>query len=428
MRTKWLPGIMALVLAMAPQGRAWGQGLTGLFSEGVPGYGTAPGVTVLSRARTGRDLDAHHAGAFLITPGLEQSVGYDDNVLSGASRRGSWMVGTRPSLLIASGWSRDAFGAYFSAADTRYPSQPQQSRTDGTASVGGAIDVGRDRLTLSAAHLSQHENRSELDALPADRPIAFRLDDARASYAAVFGRWTLTPEAEVSSRHYGDTTILGVPAGQAYRDRFMLRGGTTFRYEWAPLRNLVFVARALTQHYTAPVAGQPSLNSTGYQVLIGFDYDDDTVWRYRLLAGGETRQFASAAYQPHSAFIAEGELTWNPTALTTLRATLSRSIEDAAQEGVSGFTYTAGRLGIDHEMRRDWLISASAELRHAAYSQRGGQQSGHAVGAGLTWLANRSVRVSATYDLSGVRGAGPVSSAATGYSREVALLTLRLGL
>ena len=406
---------------------AWGSGLSDLFAEGVPGYGTAPGVTVTSRARPEAETPPLHVNGFLVKPGLEESIGYDDNVLSGPHRRGSWIVGTRPSLSIGSGWSRDAFGAYFSAADTRYPGQPQQSRTDGTASIGGAIDIGRDRLTLGAAHLSQHEDRSELASLASDRPVAFRLDDARASYAAGFGRWTLTPETEAAAWHYGDTTLLGQPARQSYRDRTMLRGGTTLRYEWAPLRNMVFVTRALSQHYTDPLPGQPSLNSTGYQALAGFDYDDDTVWRARLLVGGETRQFAAPAYRTRTALIAEGELTWNPSGMTTVRGTLSRSIEDAAQEGVSGFTYTAGKLGIDHELQRDLLVSASGALRHADYSQ-GGQQTGHGAGIGLTWLFNRSARVSATYDLNAVHGAGPLAAAATGYSREVALLTIRLGL
>jgi hypothetical protein len=125
--------------------------------------------------------------------------------------------------------------------------------------------------------------------------------------------------------------------------------------------------------------------------------------------------------------IAEGELTWNPTGMTTVRASLTRSIEDAAQEGVSGFTYTAGKLGIDHELMRDVLINASAGLRHAAYLQ-GGQQSGATVGTGITWLANRYARVSATYDLNTTRGAGPLNTAATGFARDVALMTVRLGL
>lgn len=415
----------ALILLLLQQ--ALGAGLSEIFAEGVPGFGTAPGVTVRSRARPDSETAPIHTGAFLVEPRLEATIGYDDNVLSGPDRRGSWLAGTAGSLLIGSGWSRDAFGAYFSAADTRYFGQPQQSRTDGSASVGGAIDIGRDRLTVGLAHLSQHEDRSNLNALTSDRPVAYRVDDARLSYTTRFDRLTVVPEAEISSWHYGDTTVLGQFARQGYRDRTMLRGGTTFRYEWAPLRNLVFVTRALSQRYDKPLPGQSSLNSSGYQALLGVDYDEDTVWRVRLLVGGETRQFQAPRYRSHTAMIAEGELTWNPTGMTTVRGILTRTIEDAAQEGVSGFTYTAGKLGIDHELMRDVLIAASVGLRHAAYLQ-GGQQAGESAGVGVTWLFNRYARVSATYDLNTVHGAGPLNTAATGYARDVALVTVRLGL
>ncbi len=415
----------ALILLLLQQ--ALGAGLSEIFTEGVPGYGTAPGVTVQSRARPDAEPPPNRVGGFLVKPQLEESVGYDDNVFNGPNRRGSWLVGTSGSLLIGSGWSRHAFGVFLSATDTRYLGQSLQSRTDGTVSFGGSLDIGRDKLTLGVAHLSLHENRSDLNALASDRPVGFRVDDIRLSYAAAFDRLTIVPEAELSVWHYGDTTVLGQFARQAYRDRSLLRGGTTLRYEFAPLRNVVLVARALSQRYLEPQPNRPSLNSTGYQVLVGLDYDGDTVWRARLLAGGETRRFPAAQYRAHTAMIAEGELTWNPTGMTTVRASLTRSIEDAAQEGVAGFTYTTGKLGIDHELMRDVLINASAGLRHAAYLQ-GGQQSGASFGTGATWLFNRYARVSATYDLNTARGAGPLNTAATGFARDVALMTVRLGL
>ena len=415
----------AMILLLLQQ--ALGASLSDIFADGVPGYGTQPGVTVQSRARPDAETQPIHAGAMLLRPRIEQTLGYDDNVLNGSNRRGSWLTGTSGSLLIGSGWSRDAFGMFLSAADTRYVGQPTQNRTDGSASVGGSLDIGRDRLTLGLAHLSQHEDRSALNALASERPVALRVDDARLSYTAAFNRLTLIPEAELSAWHYGDTTVLGQFARQGYRDRTMLRGGATFRYEFAPLRHAVFVARALSQHYLDPLPGQPSMNSTGYQTLLGLDYDDDTVWRARFLIGGETRQFGASQYRSHTAVIAEGDLTWNPTGMTTVRASLTRSMEDAAQEGVSGFTYMAGNLRIDHELMRDVVINASAGLRHAMFLQ-GGQQSGGSAGAGITWLFNRYARVSATYDLNTAHGSGPLNTAATGYARDVALVTVRLGL
>ena len=61
------------------------------------------------------------------------------------------------------------------------------------ASVGGRLDIGEDKLTLAAAHLAQHEDRGALDTIASDRPMAFQLDDVRASYLMTAGRWSIEP-------------------------------------------------------------------------------------------------------------------------------------------------------------------------------------------------------------------------------------------
>src|ERR1700688_2728163 len=126
--------------------------LSTYFPEGVPGYGTAPGVTVSSRARPDVDPQGIRVDSFVVHPQLEQGLGYDSNVFGGTPQRGSWIVGTHPSLLVASDWSRDSVGGYLAVDDSRYLDQPAQSTTNWTASVGGSVAIGRDQLTVSAAH------------------------------------------------------------------------------------------------------------------------------------------------------------------------------------------------------------------------------------------------------------------------------------
>jgi len=428
MRVGWKVAALALGCGFAggSAGAAW---LDTLFPPGVPGYGTEPGVTVASRLRPETQPEGVRNGAFILRPAWEQSIGYDSNVLGGPTPLGSWVVGTRPSLLVTSDWSRNALGAYVAADNRSDLNLPAQSRTNWTASLGGSIDIGRDRLTLAAAHIASHQDRTDLDALPTDSPVPFQVNDVRAAYTWSSGRWTVTPNLEFASWNFSNTSIMGVPASQAYRDRNVLQGGTTVSYELSPQRNLVFVTRAIGQNYLHPSPGQPSLNSTGYQALGGIDYDNDAVWRYRLLLGAEHRNFAAAAYPARSAPIVEGEITWMPSGMTTVTATVTRSMEDAAQEGVSGFIYTNAKLTLDHELRRDLLLQASAVLQRANFLQGGGQQTSASFGVGATWLMNRRVQLSAIYDLTAQRGSGTATLPLAGdYTRSLVLLSLRLGL
>ena len=112
--------------------------LSNYFPAGVPGYGTAPGVTVASRARPDFDPPGVRVGSFLLRPEWGEGFGYDNNVFgSNNTRRGSWLVGSRPSLLVASDWSRNSVGGYLGMDDLRYLDLSRQSRTDWTASLGG---------------------------------------------------------------------------------------------------------------------------------------------------------------------------------------------------------------------------------------------------------------------------------------------------
>jgi hypothetical protein len=427
-RSTLLRGFLALVLAICVAGKAVAELMNALFPDGVPGYGTDDGVTVQTRLHPEQMPLGVREGAFVFTPQLDQGYGYTSNALPGPYRRGSLQLVTSPSLGVASDWSRDAFGALVSVQDTRYLSLPSQSRTDATVSAGGRVDIGNDKLTVAAAHIAAHEDRSQLDTVASDRPIAFDLDDVRASYAINDGRWSIVPNVQVTNWTYDSTTLLGIPASQAYRNRLVTQGGVSVRYEFAPLRSVMLVVRAVDQEYTRTPAGQPSPDSTAYQVLAGVDYDDDSVWHLRALVGGESRRFSSPLYPKQNTLIAEASAAWSPSGLTTVTATVGRDTEDAEQEGVSGLIYSSARLTIDHEYLRNLLFRASIGLQRADFFQ-GGHQVGATAGLGITWVMNRNTRLLFTYDQTDLHGSTiPTDALVTGYSRGIGLMTLRLGL
>lgn len=402
--------------------------LSSLLPAGVPGYATQDGVTVQSRLHPELTPLGLRDGLWQFWPQLDQSVGYDSNVLPGHFHQPSWEIVSAPSLLINSDWSRNAVGAALSLQDTRYLSLPSQDRTDGTASVGGRLDIGEDQLGLNAAFLAEHEDRGEVGTLASDRPVAFKVVETTASYTATAGRWTIFPQVQISNWTYDNTTIDGVPTSQAYRDRLETQASLTIRYEWAPLRNILFVARALGQTYTETPTGQPSPDSVNTQLLGGIDYDDDAVWHWRVLIGGETVAYVSSAYSRQNNLIAEAAAGWAPTGLTTVTATVNREGADAAQQGVSGMMLTSARLTIDHEYLRNLLLQASAGLERADFFQ-GGHQSGSVFGVGCTWIMNRSMQMSVTYTQTDLHGTTSTALGLSGgYSRGLGLVTLRLRL
>ncbi len=208
------------LVCVAAYGSVRAELLTSYFPIGVPGYGAAPGVTVASRERADFDPPGIRADSFLLHPQWEEGLGYDDNVFgSSTDQRGSWLVGSHPSLLVASDWLRDSLGGYLGADDLRYLDQPRQSFTNWTAALGGGLAIGRDQLTISVAHFSLHQPRTELDAVPSDTPVPYQVNDVRAGYTIALNRMSVTPSLAFTTYRYDITTIRGLPASQAYRDR-----------------------------------------------------------------------------------------------------------------------------------------------------------------------------------------------------------------
>jgi len=173
----------------------------------------------------------------------------------------------------------------------------------------------------------------------------------------------------------------------------------------------VLVLRGTEIDYNSLPAGTPSPNSIGGTVLAGLDYAAAGVFRYRILVGYQLRSYASRDIASLSAPTVEASVIWTPTRLTTVTGTLRNDIEDAADQSITGFTYTAARLSVDHELRRNILLNAFGDIQHGAFpstsaalastvlAQSASTQNVYDGGLGVTLLLNRNMRLSARYIL-----------------------------
>jgi hypothetical protein len=413
-RTILLRSFLGLFAAVVLTGRGLAELLTALFPDLIPAFDLGDDPPV-------------HEGPWIVRPELEAGTGVASSLPAAIRRRSAPETVIAPSLGVATGWSRHAIGAGVSVRDTRFAGLPAMNRTDAAIAAGGRMDIGHDRLSLSASHTVLHEDRGQIGAVAASRPIAVTIGDVRAAYTIAAGRWTLEPSVQATKWTYGNTAVQGMPLSQSYRDRLTLRGGAALRYEMAPKRDLILVLRAAGQTYLHTPPGVASLDSTAGQILAGIDYDD-TVWRWRLLVGAENRHFASPAYPTRRTAIAEAAATWAPTGLTTVNALLARETQDAAQEGVAGLVFNAVRLTVDHEYARDLLLRLSLGWQQASFFG-GGSQSGTSVQASATKVLNRQARVVVSLSQTDLHSAHPsAGSLAGGYSGGLALLSLHLGM
>ena len=427
-----MAGLLLCLLLAAPPCRAQALGpddIALLFPPAPHDAGTAAGVTVDSRARPLYAPRGVRLGLLEAHPHIDLGFGFDSNPTGLPGGRGGAILRIAPSLVLGTGWGGDRVGLYLGLDNRQVLGVALADRTDWTTAAGLRLRAGADRLRLTVASQALHEDGSEVGALPTDRPLAYRITALRAAWRFGRARLTLSPALGFAAWRYAAASLGGLAVSEAYRNRDVAQAALTTRYALASRSDLVLVLRGTDTHYVAAPPGAPSRDSTGVAVLAGIE-GGDGILQLRLLAGWEERRFAAAVYGSHAAPITEAQLVWTPAGMTTVTTTLSRRIEDAATEGVAGFTATAARLRIDHEARRNLLLSLSAGVETAQFTEGGGHETGTELGASLTWLLNRRLRVTAAERFTALHGAAAVGAAAGSgsVSRSLSLLTLGLGL
>ena len=436
----------ALVLAAFP---AHAQYIESFFQPTVPGFDRQAGVTVLSRLRPLYEQPGIRLGSFVANGSLDERVGFDSNITGIKGGPSSALVRTTPQVSAVSDWSRNRLGVSAGLDNYSYLSASKQDYTNYNASIGGGYTIGRHDLNVGYSHLRLHQLGTDIGAIATSTPIAYDVDAIRGDYTFDAGRFSFIPNVDARLYQFGTGVVGGQPTSQSYRDRTVLTGGVTTRYELSDQRSALLIVQGSSSHYVRPQPGATSNNSKTVLMLAGIDYQATGPWRYRLLVGGEVRDFESPRFSTRAAPVVVASLIWTPTGLTTLTGTVRREIEDVQAEGTAGYTYTTVQLIADHELRRNVLLQGRSSFQAAEYLQGGGSSTSVTVGGGATWLVNRRLRVYADYDFTRQTGSGggavttvgapslvltpgissQLNTVTTGnYSRNLVLFGVRIGL
>jgi hypothetical protein len=432
-RSAWSAAALAVAGASLPVA-AQAQYIETYLPATVPGFDESQGVAVLSRPRPLYEALGIRAGDFMVRPSLDQSFGYNSNLLGTQDALGSSFLDSSAAVDVASDWARNRVGFSASVNNVTDFDAPSQSHTDATVGVGGSYTLGRGDASLGYTHLSEHENGTDIGAIASATPIGYDVDDVRGEVTTIIGPLAVTPNFDVADYRFGDATLDGRSVAQSYQNRLIASGGVTGRYD-AGAEGLLLVLQGIDSHYTDPLPGQPSQDSQSLVALTGFDTQaEQEVWRLRLLAGLEYRSFTASQYGSRLEPIVEASVIWTPSRMLTLTGTVTRTVEEPQYEGTAGYVYTIGKLVADYELRRNILLQGRAAFQEADFLQGSGNQTIVSAGLGATWLLNRNIHISLNYDFASqhapLNRAGPLLAGErlTGGNYTQHLVSVRLHL
>jgi hypothetical protein len=354
--------------------------------------------SVGERARPDYDALGIRLGSFIVHPAISVQELYDTNIFATQSGTASdFITSIQPSLQVASDWNVHAVGLSVSGDVREYLHHDTESNDNFAIAGSGRLDIQRGHyLSGGAGYQLLHEDRGSPDDRGGREPTEFHVTSANLSYVYEPYRIGLRLDTTVDSYDYNDVaTGTGAIIDNDVRDRIVYAVAPRATYEILPGYRAFARTTFNWRKYNSTLdAAGVNRNSNGYQFDIGTALDLGGIITGEVYAGYLVQDYDDPRFSSSSSVAFGGNLLWNVTQLTSIRAALARTVEETVLAGESSYIQTAVRLSVEHELLRNVLLTAAGAYINSDY-QGGGARTDdyYEFGGGGRYLLNRLLSV-----------------------------------
>jgi hypothetical protein len=398
-----------------------------------PAAGSSPFVrpepvrneTVTNRRRPQYDAVGIRRGSFFIYPAMSVSGLYDSNIFATQTdRKQDFIVVLSPEFAIRSNWRRHQLNIGARADIAHYKSHTKENYQDAVGLINGRYDISGNTYVFAGGEFAyRHEDRGSPDDVGGKLPTKFWVAQMTLGGQHTFGRFTLRLSNQLRFLDYKDVPAAGVGLiDNDDRDRREWEGVLRLTYRLNPR---IAVFGQITGDY---IRYNDRIDSTGLQrdntgVTGEAGVNIELTGRLvaELFAGWTRRTYRDPTLSTVTGPSGGASLTWTPTGLTTVTATLVRSIEESTQAGASSFFSTNFRLSVDHELRRNVLLNGYGSYQFDDYRGISRHDEWIRAGLGATLLVNRNANLFGGYEFTRAIS----NFQAQGFTRHLVILRIR---
>lgn len=332
---------------------------------------------VLDRRQPAYDPEPIRLGAFLVDSSASGSATYTDNVQATQNNKISdTIVRIGAEVAARTNWNVHEIGAEVSAYRSEYLDIGDESANDLRARLRGRLDVNRN-ISIGGAVFAQDiiEARTELaNAISLDSPVEYTRmgGSVDVNYQSDRFRWYNSVEVAEENFRDGVQAGTGLVIDQDYRDNTVTSARTRLSYAISPNVAVYTQGSVREQTYDQQQllgGALRSRDSSGYTVAVGVDFELNTLVRGDVNVGYLSENKDDPFFKDVDGVSVDGRVQWFPTRLTTVSFNAGRRVVDIGVfESPSALQTTYGAR-VDHELRRNIILSASADFSNYDYQE-----------------------------------------------------------
>ncbi len=335
------------------------------------------------------------AGAFVIYPEILSGIAFDDNVFQGDGSDGGGDVSYRlvPSLRLESDWPRHRFSLEMSSSNEFFSGSASRDIHEADIAASARIDIReRTRVDLSADYALSEDRRASADVSAAAAELPDQHDfGASAQITQRFNRLSVSLRGAIADTTVEDTALVG-GGTQTNKDRnyYDLSGTLRGSYEVSPALQPFAEMTVSRRNYDQRTDdnGQRR-DSQGYVLAGGAAINLGPILSGEIAGGFLRATFEDPSFRDIGDVFVRASVTWAPTALTTLSASVATGVEETTIVGASGAVRRTLELALRHALRQNIIVSASLTFEREDFKGSPLVEETFATALGIEYRFNR---------------------------------------
>jgi hypothetical protein len=371
-----------------------------MFATQAQSVELSPIVTVQTRPRPELDPFGIRMGGFLVFPKLILGLQNDGNIFATNTGTVSDRITLfQPQVDIKSNWSKHSLGFRAEYNGARYSQNSGEDYDDHSAELYGRLDISStNSLGANLQFAKLHEARTSPDDINGITPTIYSQNTASLTYSYDSNRMSLLLNGSFLSLNFDPTQTSTGYVNNDDRNRAQSLGEMRLGYIVTPGYQVYFQGHSNSRVYDQSTDRYGyKRNSHGYDVAIGAALISG-VTNARVYFGHLAQSYDDNRFKKVSEPIFGGELTWNPSGLTTITGRITRQIDETTFENASGIRVTQYDAAIDHELRRFLILHAGISKRQEDYQGINRQDDVTALTVSAKYMINRHFYVALLYD------------------------------